>query len=119
MNSSKVKQIINFIQEELGNGILSADIYSANDGQSLGGINSKPKVAALLARVTAQLQAAIKAAGFKGLGPYYLITIEENMVAVVIPMGTYECGMMIDTNKAKTGLVLNVVLPGILDIAMK
>ena len=109
-----------FIQEELGTGIMSADIYSATDGQSLGGIKfSNAKVAALLARVTAQLQAAIKAAGFKGLGPYYLITIEETMAAVVIPMGTYECGMMIDTGKAKMGLVLNVVLPGIMDIARK
>ncbi len=119
MNSTKVKQIMAFIQEELGSGVMSADIYSANDGQSLGGINSNAKVAALLARVTAQLQAAIKAAGFKGLGPYYLITIEETMVAVVIPMGTYDCGMMIDSSKAKMGLVLNVVLPGIIDIAKK
>lgn len=119
MNSTKVKQIMVFLQEELGNGVISADVYSANDGQSLGGINSNAKVAALLARVTVQLQAAIKAAGFKGLGPYYLITIEDSMVAIVIPMGTYECGMMIDTNKTKMGLVLNVVLPGIFDIVKK
>lgn len=119
MNSTKVKQIVAFIQEELGNGVISTDIYSASDGQSLGGINSNPRVAALLARVSAQLSGAVKVAGFKGLGPYYLITIEESTAALVIPMGTYECGMMLDTNKAKMGLVLNIVLPGIIEISQK
>ncbi len=116
MNTAKVNKIITLIKDELGNGVISADLYSANDGQSIGGINSNLKIAALLARVSAQLSAAIKAAGFKGLGPYYLITIEESKVALVIPMGAYECSMMIDTNSAKMGLVLNIVLPGILEI---
>ena len=117
MNNAKVKKIMTLLHEELGNGIVSADVYSASDGQSIGGINSNPKIAALLSRVTNQLSAAIKAAGFKGLGPYYLITIEESTVALVIPMGAYDCGMMINTKNAKMGLVLNVVLPSILDIA--
>ncbi len=119
MNNATVKQIMAYLQEELGGGIVSADIYSASDGQSIGGINSNLKGAALLARVTVQLQNAIKAAGFKGLGPYYLITIEESLAAVVVPMGAYECGIMVDTSKAKMGLVLNLVIPGILEIANK
>ena len=119
MNNATVKQILAYLQEELGNGIISADIYSANDGQSMGGINSNLKGAALLARVTVQLQTAIKAAGFKGLGPYYMITIDESVAAVVVPIGAFECGIMIDTSKAKMGLVLNLVIPGILEIAKK
>ncbi len=119
MNNAKIQQIMSYLQEEIGEGIISASIYTANDGQSLGGINSNLKGAALLSRVTVQLTAAVKAAGFKGMGPYYLLTIGENTAALVIPMGAYECSMMFDTNKAKMGLIVNVIVPHIIEMAQK
>ena len=117
MNNAKIQQIISFLQEEIGDGIISASIYTATDGQSLGGINSNLKGAALLSRVTVQLGAAVKAAGYKGIGPYYLLTIGDNTAALVIPLGAFECSMMFDTTKAKMGLIVNLVVPGILEMA--
>ena len=117
MNNATIQKIMTFLKDEMGDGIISASIYTANDGQSMGGINSNLKGAALLSRVTVQLSAAVKAAGYKGMGPYYLLTIGENTAALVIPMGDFECSIMFDTNKTKMGLVVNLVIPGILEMA--
>lgn len=119
MNNATIQKITTFIKEEMGDGLISASVYTANDGQSLGGVNSNLKGAALLSRVTVQLSAAVKAAGYKGMGQYYLLTIGENTAALVIPMGDFECSMMFDTDKTKMGLVVNLVIPGILDIVKK
>ncbi len=117
MNNATVQKIMTLLQEEIGDGIISASVYTASDGQSMGGINSNLKGAALLSRVTVQLSTAVKAAGFKGLGPYYLLTIGDTTAALVIPLGIYECSMMFDTSKTKMGLVVNLVVPGIIEIA--
>lgn len=119
MNNATIQKIMTFLQEEMGDGVISASVYTANDGQSMGGINSNLKGAALLSRVSVQLSAAVKASGYKGIGPYYLLTIGDNTAALVIPMGDFECSMMFDTNKVKMGLVVNLVVPGILDIVKK
>ena len=78
MNNATVQKIMTLLQDEVGDGIISASIYTASDGQSMGGINSNLKGAALLSRVTVQLSTAVKSAGFKGLGPYYLLTIGDS-----------------------------------------
>lgn len=119
MNNATIQKITTFLQEEIGDGLISASIYTANDGQSMGGINSNLKGAALLSRVSIQLAAAVKSAGFKGLGPYYVMTIGDSTAALVVPMGAHECSMMFDTNKVKMGLVVNLVVPGILELAKK
>lgn len=117
MKNSSIQEMMTFLQEEVGDGIVSASVYTANDGQSLGGINSNLKGAALLSRVTVQLTAAVKSAGFKGLGPYYLLTIGQDMEALVVPMGDFECSILFDNTKVKMGLIINLVVPRLLEIA--
>lgn len=119
MNRESIASALQFLKTELGSGLVAADIYTGADGQSLGGINTNPKASALFSRITSQLSTALKSAEFPGLKDYYMLTLEGDKAVVIALLGDYELGMMIDTSEAKQGFVINLVIPGVLEILNK
>ena len=47
------------------------------------------------------------------LKKYMIMDLDDDKTALVIPMGDYQWGMLIDNKKTQLGLLLNVVLPKI------
>ena len=111
MNVKKLKEAIEVQKENLGEGLLATDIYASEDGQSLVGYNSNPQACALFNRITEMLGSALEDSNFPKLSGYYVLNLDGGHMVVVLPLGQYQWGMLIDTNKAKLGLLLNVVLP--------
>jgi len=54
---------------------------------------------------------ALQGAGFPGLGKYCIFDLVDGKLVVLIPMGDYAWGMLVDGKKAQLGLLLNVALP--------
>jgi hypothetical protein len=115
MNIKKMKEAVDKLKEDLGDGILSTDIYSSADGQSIYGINSQPKACALFNQVTNFLTKSLKGSNFPLLGRYYIVDLADSKMFLVIPMDGYQWGLFVDTKKIATGLLLNVILPEIVD----
>lgn len=115
MNVKKLNDAIAIQQEHLGNGLLATDIYASSDGQSLVGWNSNPQACALFNRITNMLYGALDGSAFPKLTGYYLINLEGGHMVVVIPMGDYQWGMLIDTKKTQLGLLLNVAIPSMIE----
>lgn len=111
MNVKKMKQAMEILKENLDDALMAADIYSSADGQSLVGMNSNPKACALFNRITNFMSDALQGSGFPNLNRYYLLDLSGNHMVIVIPMGDYQWGMLIKSDKAPLGLLLNVVLP--------
>jgi hypothetical protein len=105
------------IKRDLGEGLIASSIVSTADGQTLVATEkSSTATATLFNEVTAYIQKSLsQGGGYPQLGRYYYLDCIGNKGLLFIPFGDYQWGIAIDTKKAKLGLLLNVVLPNIVN----
>jgi hypothetical protein len=115
MNIDNLNKAIDGLKKDLGDALIAADIWTVADGQIIAGINPQPKAAAVFNKVTIDMSKSLKTAGFPDLGKYFLLDLVGGFIALAIPLGDYEWGMMMDAKKAPLGLLLNVVIPQAID----
>ena len=115
MNVQKLNQVIETITKDLGEGLIATDIWTSADGVSIAGYNPQPKATALFNQMTSHLATTLEDSGFPGLGKYYIMDLVDNNMVVILPMGEYRWGMLVDSSKIQLGLLLNVVIPKIID----
>jgi response regulator of citrate/malate metabolism len=108
MNVKKLNQAIE-------KGLLATDIFETADGQSIIGWNSNPQACALFNRITNYMTEALDGAGFPALGRYYIIDLAGGKMVIVIALGEFQWGILVDRAKIQLGLLLNVVMPKIID----
>jgi hypothetical protein len=113
MNIKKLQESMEVLKENLGGGLLAADIYGAKDGQTIIAVDNHPQPVAdaLFAKIISMLTGALKDAKFPNLGKYVLIDMEGDKAGIVLPLGDYQWGMLVDTKKTQLGLALNVAIP--------
>ncbi|MCX6555920.1 MAG: response regulator [Candidatus Aminicenantes bacterium] len=111
MNVSKLNKSIEILKENLGGALLAADIFGTADMQSVTGFNSNPAACALFGQIITSTNRALKESGFPILGKYCLFDLVDAKMVVLIPMGDFIWGMLIDGKKAQLGLLLNIALP--------
>ena len=103
------------LKEDLGDGLLATDIFGTDDGQSVAGWNSNEAACALFNQITNYMVDALTGSGFPALGRYYILDLVDDKMVIVITMGDFQWGLFLDTAKVKLGLLLNVVIPKIVD----
>jgi len=111
MDIPKLNKAIDTLRENLGGALLASDIFGSDDAQSVAGWNSNPVACALFSQFTNMINKDLQEAGFPEIGRYYLLDLVDKKMVVVIPMGDYQWGMLIDGAKAQLGLVLNLAIP--------
>ncbi len=109
------KMIIDELKSDLGDGLVTADIWHSKDGQSMAGFNSNPKAVALLNEVTSVLGKTIKQSDYPALDDYYTAHLEDNLLILVIISGDYQLGMLVDLSKTTMGVLMNISLHKMLD----
>jgi hypothetical protein len=116
MNVQKMKEAMDLLVEDLGGGLLASDIFNKNDGQSIVGVNPQPAASALFAQATNYLVKSLEGSGFPPLGRYWLIDLVDRKAVIILPLGEFIWGMLVDTQKAPVGLILNVTVPKIIGL---
>jgi DNA-binding response OmpR family regulator len=116
MNIQKLNEAIETLKKDLGDGLLASDIWMSQDGQSIAAYNSRPEATALFNELTTHMNKTLKGAGFPILGRFYLLDLADKQMVIVIPMGDYGWGMLVDGHKSQLGLLLNVALPHAIDV---
>lgn len=113
MNIKKLQESMEVLRENMGGGLLAADIYSAKDGQPIIALdnNPQPVADALFTNIINMLNSALKDAQFPALSRYLIMDLDGNKSGIVIPLGEYQWGMLVDNKKSQLGLVLNVAIP--------
>jgi hypothetical protein len=107
----KLQECIEFAKEELGNGFLAGDIFSAEGLPVVEGYHSNPKASALFANITEYIRKAVRGSNFPDLRDYYLIELEDNKAVIVILDTDFEWGMLVDTKQVKLGYLFSIFLP--------
>ncbi len=115
MNLKMLKTAIDGLKEDLGPALLSTDIWSSSDGQSILGYKTRPKACALLNTVTGNLESSLKGSDLPELNRYYLLDLVDDKMVVVIPLADYQWAMVLDKTELQLGMLLNVVLPSVID----
>ncbi len=115
MNIQKLNAAVELLKSDLGDALLAADIFGSEDGQSIAGYNPQPKASALFARLTKFLGKSLQDSDFPGLGRYYMLDLVGAKMVIIIPLGDYQWGMLVDSNKGQLGLLMNVVIPKVID----
>jgi CheY-like chemotaxis protein len=116
MDVKKLNKAMEALKEDLGDGLIYADIFSTVDGQAIVAHNPNPVADALFAKITAAIIDAFKTLTERErdkpkIGRYIQIDLEDQKVATVIPLGDYIWGTLVDTSKVQVGLLNNVVIP--------
>jgi len=115
MNIDKLNESIEVLKKDLRDGLMATDIFDSKDGQSIAGWNGQPAACALFNNITNYMKDALDGAGFPGLGKYYLLDLVDDKLIIVITMGDFQWGLLVDRTKTQLGLLLNVVIPKITD----
>ncbi len=111
MDVEKLNEAVNIQKNDLGQGLLATDIFSSSDGQSIVGFNSNPQACALFNQISDYMKNALEESGFPPLGRYYIMDVAGDKMIVVILLGDFRWGMLIDRNKTQLGLLLNIAMP--------
>jgi len=111
MNVSKLNRSVDTLKENLGGALLATDIWANIDMQSLAGWNTQPAATALFGQITLSISQALEGSGFPAIGKYLIFDLVDGKLIVIIPMGEFAWGMLVDGKKTQLGLLLNVALP--------
>lgn len=115
MNIQKLNACLDILRRDLGEGFVAACIITTEDGQVLVSTSQAHIAAAtLLNEVTAVMEKALSTYP-AALGQYYYIDVAGNMAILVVPFGAYQLSISIHKQAVKLGLLINVVLPNIIN----
>ena len=115
MDVKKVNAVVKEVQEDLGDALLSTDIWTTADGTVIAGFNSNPKAAALMNHVGEEIVKACTGSKFPSLEDYYILDMQDGKMMICLFFGDYQWGMLLDVDKVQLGLLLNVVAPKAMD----
>ncbi len=107
----KANAAVNKLRESLGAGLVATDVWNVDDGMPIAGFNSQPVATALFNRITDMITETLSESGFPSLNKYYLLDLDGDKIVVVVPLGKYRAGMLVDKKKAQLGVVVSVALP--------
>lgn len=111
MNVKKISEMIEILKKDLGEALIATDIWSTADGRSIAAHNAQPKAVALFNRITKYLVEALDGSDFPAIDECYTINLKDKKFIVVLLLGDFQQGMLVDTSKVETGLLLNVTVP--------
>jgi len=114
MDIGKLNGCIELLKKQMGDSLVATSIVSMSDAQAIADYNSKPGAASVFVAVTNFINESLKK-GYPPLGKYYVIDCENNRMLIFLPLGEYQWGIAVDSSKAKLGLLLNVVIPEIVE----
>jgi hypothetical protein len=85
------------------------------DGMSIASYNAQPKASALFNQLTTTIMKTLRSARFPNLNKYYLLDLEGDHMVIVLPLGDYRWGILVNSKKVQLGLVLSVAIPNALE----
>ncbi|MDQ1349837.1 MAG: hypothetical protein QG657_138 [Acidobacteriota bacterium] len=114
MDLQKMNKVLHNVERELGNALISTDVWNIADAESIAGYNSQPIAVALFNQITGYINEALETGKYPKLDKYYILDLQDDKMVLVIPFVEFVWEMLIDTKKARLGILLNTTIPGII-----
>ena len=114
-DSRAVEPLIEALKDELGEALLTTEIWSLAGGEVIAGYNPQENVCDLFTQITFYINEALSTTEYPELGKYYILNLAGGKISVTIPVGEYFWAMLIDSKKTPLGFLLKVVLSKLID----
>ncbi len=111
MDMKKMNLAIEALKDNIGEGLIATDIFAVDSGMSIASHNPQPKASALFNMVTTNIMKTLKSANFPGLGKFYLLNLEGDKMVIILPLGDYRCGILVDSSKVQLGIIVSIAIP--------
>jgi hypothetical protein len=112
---NKMNKAIRSVEIELGNALISTDVWNIEDGESIAGFNSRPMACALFNQITSYINEALEQGNYPKLDKYYILELQDGKMVLIIPFSIHIWEMLIDTKKARLGVLMNTTIPRIIE----
>ena len=110
VENEQLNGLVESLKEELGDALLSTEIWELAEGKVIAGYNQREDVCDLFTQITFYINEALGTAEFPELGRYYILNLSGGKISVTVPIGEYFWEMLIDSKKTPLGFLLKVVL---------
>jgi len=106
----KFDDLIESLKEDIGEALLSTEVWNLSGGEVITGFNPREDVCDLFTQITFYVNEALSTSEYPELGKYYILHLEGGKISVTIPAGEFFWGMLIDSKKTPLGFLLKVIL---------
>jgi len=110
IDTQKLNKIIEALKDDLGEALLSTEIWTVSDGKVVAGHNPQESVCDLFTQITFYVNEALSTSEYPQLGKYFLLNLKGGKLFLTIPVGDYAWGILIDSKKTPLGFLLKVIL---------
>ena len=113
ISPKKLQAVITELEKEVGDGLISCDVWMAKDGFSIASYESLPKAVAFFNRVADNIITTLEKSevDLPGIGEYFYVKLAENKGFVVVLLDQYRVSMFFDLEKVQLGFLFNIMLP--------
>lgn len=115
MDIQQMNAAIGKVERELGNALISTDVWKVADGQTIVGYNSQPLACALFNQITSYIDEALEQGEYPKIDQYYILDLKDGKMVLIIPFGEYIWEMLIDSQKVRLGVLLNTTIPQMIE----
>jgi len=115
MNVKKLNEAIARLREDAGDGLVATDIFTVADGMSIASFNPQPKASALFNQMTTNLMKTLRGANFPNLNRYYILDLEGDHMIIILPLGDYRWGILVNSTKVQLGMLLSIAIPNAIE----
>jgi len=117
MSPVELEKAITELKQDLGEGLVSCDVWTADDGFSIAGYNSLPKAVAFFNQVSDNLVTSLEnsEAEIPSLGEYFYVKLTDDKGVIVVLLDTYRISILFNQSKLQLGFMFNILLPKFLE----
>jgi len=117
MSPVELEKTIDALKSNLGAGLLSCDVWTAEDGFSIAGYHSLPKAVAFFNQVADQLISTLEGSegDLPSIGEYFYVKLAEEKGVIVVLFDRYRVSILFDQSKVQLGYMFNILLPNFLE----
>jgi len=117
MSPAKLQKVIDNLREEIGEALISCDVWMAQDGFSIASYESMPKAVAFFNRVADNLMTSLEKSevDLPDIGEYFYVKLADDKGFIVVLMDAYRVSLFFDLTKVQLGFIFNVMLPNFLE----
>jgi hypothetical protein len=117
MSPANLERAINDLKKDLGDGLLSCDVWTAEDGFSIVGYNSLPKAVAFFNQVTDHLLSTLEKseADLPSVGEYFYLKLADEKGLIIVLFDNYRISILFNQAKIQLGFMFNILLPQFLE----
>ena len=116
VETEKFDKAFELLKKELEDALLASHIFTIADSKELSSYNSSPKTGKLFNKLNQNINKYLKELRLPSTEKYYLMNLAGNKTLIVVTFKEYRWAILLDSSKLKLGLLLNLILPDIIEM---